>query len=184
MLLACPADPIGTIATIIALASFASAAVAFVGAGPAAVAAYWTVRARAFAPLVRGTLERSCTVGAALVAAVSAVAWVLLLLRVVGSRALPAAVALIALGHPVLAVAPWFAGETLSGPSQRRVLSLGAAIVVAGALSWAMAIPALQAFEYESLTAAAKVMIASGAALVGLSAAGTYLALRGEPCCS
>jgi len=180
MLLACPAD-VGTIAGII---SVVSAAVALVGVGPAAVAAYWTGRGRAFAPLVRGTLESSCTVGAALVAAVSAVAWVLLLLRVAGGRALPAAVALLALASPVLAVAPWFAGEILSGPSQRRVLSLGAAIVVAGALSWGMAIPALDAFEYEPLTAAADVMIASGAALVGLSAAGTYLALRGEPCCS
>jgi hypothetical protein len=135
-----------------------------------------------------GGSSRLCTAGAALVAAVSAVAWVLLLLRVAGGKELMGAVALLALGHPVLAVAPWFAGEILSGPSQRRVLSLGATIAVAGALSWAMAIPALDAFEYEpltvELTAAATVMIASGAALVGLSAAGTYLALRGEPCCS
>jgi hypothetical protein len=184
MLLACPADPIGTIAAIIALASFASAAVAFVGAGPAAVAAYWTVRARAFAPLVRGTLERSCTVGAALVAAVSAVAWVLLLLRVAGGHALPAAVALLALGHPVLAVAPWFAGEILSGPSQRRALSLVAAVAVAGALSWSMASIAFMSFEFEQLTLQAAAVIASGAAIVGLFAAGAYLAVRGEPCCS
>jgi hypothetical protein len=184
MLLACPVD-MGWIAGIIAVASVA---VALLGAGPAAVAAYWIGRGRFFAPLVRGTLESSCTAGAALVAAVSAVAWVLLLLRVAGGKELMGAVALLALGHPVLAVAPWFAGEILSGPSQRRVLSLGATIAVAGALSWAMAIPALDAFEYEpltaELTAAATVMIASGAALVGLSAAGTYLALRGEPCCS
>jgi hypothetical protein len=171
----------GTIAGILAAAS---AAVAVLGAGPAAVAVYWTGRGRAFAPLARGELESSCIVGAALVAAISAVAWVLLLLRVAGGHALPAAVALLALGHPVLAVAPWFAGEILSGPSQRRALSLVAAVAVAGALSWSMASIAFMSFEFEQLTLQAAAVIASGAAIVGLFAAGAYLAVRGEPCCS
>src|SRR5438046_3366452 len=154
---------------VAAAVSAATFAVALCGAAPAAVSVLLVTRVRSAAPLVRGILEQSGVLGSALVASAAALTWMLILGRAaLGSRA-----AVLALSHPLVAVAPWMAGELLSGPSQRRLPALFAAVGLSGMSSWLLA--GRDVGEELSL-----LHVIADALAVGLCAAGAYLAVRGR----
>ena len=81
---------------------------------------------------------------------------------------------MLALSHPLIAAAPWAAGELLSGPSRRRILSLLAAVGAAGSAGWLLA-----SRDFSENPGLAH--LAADAVAVGLCAAGTYLLVRGPP---
>jgi hypothetical protein len=146
-----------------------SAAVALLAAGPTVVSVHLVTRARSFAPLVRGTLEQSCALGAAVVASLSALAWLLLLAR---TTAFP----FLLIVHPAIAAAPWAAGELLSGPSRRRALSFFAALAAAKCSCW------LLVYSHHDFSDELPLWhLAADALAVGLCSAGGYLAVRGPP---
>src|SRR3954464_5009334 len=86
---------------------------------PAGFGVRLLTRGRTVAPLVRGTIEQSCAVGAALVTSAAALAWIWQLGR---------SGWLLVVVHPILAAGPWMTGEILSGPSHRSSVSLIAAV--------------------------------------------------------
>jgi hypothetical protein len=171
--------PLELTAVAIFLAA-ASMVVSLVAAGPAVVSVRLIATVRSVAPLIRGTLEQSCTLGAALVAAASALSWAVVATR---THTRPHGLAfLLAASHPVIAAAPWLAGEFLSGPCRRPALSFLASNAVAAAASWGLTWLGFRWFlldEFSPLTAGA--FLAMAAVLVGLCATGTYLAVRGPP---
>jgi hypothetical protein len=159
-------------------------ACALVVCGPAFLAVCRITARRAFAPLVRGSLERACVLAAAGIAAFSIVAQVstavLALVRCDGSCEGADAFGafffvwggFFLLGPPSIAAAAWVAGELLSGPSLRREPALAAAAVaayLAGVAGFAASVFSLQP--------AASLAVASAAATLSASAA--YLATRG-----
>jgi len=115
---------------------------------------------RAFAPIVRGSVETLCVLAAAGVSAASALAQV-------ASLSLDAdAVWFCLIGPPALAAAPWVAGELLSGPSQDPLSSLAAAAAIA---------------QPAALLGCAAVGPAAGAVCGAACAALVYLRVRGAP---
>lgn len=154
------------------LLAAASVGLAVVGVGHAVLVVSSLSRGRAVAPLIRGSLEQTCSLGAALISSIAALLWMVGLARIGGQSG--GLVTLLALAHPLIAAGPWAAGEILSGPSRRGALSLLAAIAAAGGLSWLMASHDLGVQREPS-------HLAADALAVGLCSAGTYLAVRGPP---
>jgi hypothetical protein len=117
-------------------------------AAPSFLAVARVSRARTFAPLVRGSLERACVLAAAGIAAASVFAQVILAAGYEFSidQLDSAAVRLFFLvGPPILGLAPWAAGELLSGASARQEESFAAALstaYLAAAMGFGLAIPA------------------------------------------
>jgi hypothetical protein len=115
---------------------------------------------RAFAPIVRGSVETLCVLAAAAISAASALAQV-------ASLSLDAdAVWFCLIGPPAFAAAPWVAGELLSGPSQDPLSSLAAAAAIA---------------QPAALLGFAAVGPAAGAICGAACAALVYLRVRGAP---
>lgn len=145
-------------------------------AGPAVVATHWLSRGREAALLVRGPLEQHCTVAAALFAALGTAGWILALLRGLSVREFVPGAVMLTFASPAIAVAPWVAGELLAGPSRRRFVSLGAAVVAAaGVCCGAAAAGAalhLEMFRADLLATAVLASVASCAA---------YRLVRGQP---
>jgi len=144
-------------------------------AGPAFLAVSRVTQARAFAPLVRGSLERTLVLASAGLAAGCVAAQVLELAArfAVNFDQLEAfaTVPFFLFAPPVLGLAPWAAGEVLSGPSRRQDESLAAAMAtayLAAALAFGMAIP--------GGVAAALAAAGSSATLLAATA---YLCTRG-----
>ncbi len=144
---------------------------------PAVFAIIRITARRTFAPLVRGSLERTCVLAAAGVAAVAITAQ------------LGAAASMLAgsddsfealvwrgfflFGAPVIAAAAWVAGEMLSGPSQQQEPALAAAAVAAYAAGMIGFVAAMNA---DLLVGAALACAATASALASTAA---YLATRG-----
>jgi hypothetical protein len=144
-------------------------------AGPSFLAVSSLTAKRPFAPLVRGSLERSCVLAAAGLAAVSAAGQVLLIAGwfavTIDQLELFATPLFFLLAPPIAGAAPWVAGEMLSGPSRRDEESLAAALAtayLAAALGFGVALPA-------GLAAA----LAAAGASATILAAFVYLAARG-----
>ena len=131
---------------------------------------------RPFAPLVRGSLERCCVLGAAGLASAVACAQ---LLSALSGRPWEAIEILCTPWFflavpPVVGLAPWVAGEVLSGPSVRQEEAFAAALAAA----WLAAAAGFGA----GLPGGIPVAIASAAALSTLAAAIAYLRVRGPAC--
>ena len=131
------------------LALLVPAVVTAAFAGPSFLAVSRISARRSFAPLVRGSLERTCVLAAAGVAAISIFAQIMFLaLRLANTPEdleLFCTPLFFLLAPPVLGAAPWVAGELLSGPSQRQEESLAAALAsayAAAALSFGVCLPA------------------------------------------
>lgn len=91
--------------------------------------------ARRYAPLVRGSLERTVVLAAAGLAAAVVCAQIFgVLTATIASYdrfELLATPVFFLVAPPVIGVAPWVAGEVLSGPSERQEESFAAAIAAA-----------------------------------------------------
>lgn len=126
--------------------------------------------ARPHAPLVRGSLERACVLAASGIAVIAAFIGAVI---AAGELAIPAFGLLFpsALLPPLVGLAPWTAGEILSGPSQRPELSLAASLCtayLAAALGFFLLIPLGWPVA----------LVAAGGSSAALSS-GAYLAARG-----
>jgi hypothetical protein len=153
------------------------AACALATSGPAFLAACRATSHRPFAPLVRGSLERSCVLLAAGLAAASITAqigWVAAALAFGDDNfAALAWRGFVLFGPPCIAAAAFCAGEVLSGPSVHREPAFAAAAIAAYAAG-------VGAFAVASqFSPGASLGCAASAAALGSAAA--YLAARGDP---
>jgi hypothetical protein len=142
-------------------------------AGPTFSAVRSVTRRRAFAPLVRGSVERACVLAASGLAAAGLCAQLVLLLGGMPFHMIESVATYLffLLAPPILGAAPWTAGEVLSGPSARHEESFAAALVsayFAGALGF-----------YAGVTAGTGVALVVAAAAAALGATITYLCVRG-----
>ena len=149
---------------------------------PAVLALRRVVRRRDSGPIERGPVERQMVLLASLVGALGAVAWSDGLAFAVGSPYDRGELASILLGYvaPIpLASIPWFAGEALSGASERPWLSLIASAAVSSVLSWTTyAICWQDTRAFEPITG---VIQLAASVVSGFTSANTYLMTRGEP---
>ena len=131
---------------------------------------------RPFAPLVRGSLERCAVLAAGGLASAVVFAEIL---AAVSPRPYETLVRLsvplfFVAAPPVIGLAPWVAGEVLSGPSRRHEESFAAALAVAylGAAAGFGA----------GLGCGIPAALAAAASLSTIAAAVTYLRVRGPAC--
>jgi hypothetical protein len=159
-------------------------AFALVVLAPAFMTVCWITARRTFAPLVRGSLERTCVLIAAGIAATSIVAQVTTALFALARCDGPcdagdafgvfffAWCGFFLLGPPSIAAAAWVAGEMLSGPSLRREPAFAAAAVAA----YAAGVAGFAASVFRLQPGAS---LAAAAAASALAATAAYLATRG-----
>ena len=144
-------------------------------AGPSFLIVSRLSTARPFAPLVRGSVERLCVLAGSGVAAISISAQFIFALfwlsPPLAGVELWAAPAFFLFAPPVLGLAPWVAGEVLSGPSRRQEESLAAALAAA----YLFAALAFGAFLSAGLVSA----LLAAAAAATVAPAFAYLSVRG-----
>jgi len=146
---------------------------------PAVLTLRWLLGRRLAAPLERGRVERRMVLAAAVVGGMGAVAWADGI--ALGLGRFDAELASILLGFlaPVpLASVPWFAGEALSGVSQRPWFSLICSALVSSVASWASY--AICWKGARSFMPEMAVIQLAASMVAGLSSAHTYLMTRGE----
>ncbi|HUJ26637.1 MAG TPA: hypothetical protein VLW85_11505 [Myxococcales bacterium] len=149
------------------IALLAPPAIAAALSAPSFLAVSRASRRRPFAPLVRGSLERCCVLAAAGLAAASVSASVVLLagFRFPIDQLDSAAVRLFFLfAPPVIGLAPWTAGEILSGASARQEESFAASLAAAyfaAVLAFGTAIPAGTAVALAAAGSAATICSAA-----------------------
>jgi hypothetical protein len=131
---------------------------------------------RPFAPLVRGSVERCCVLAATGVASALACAELLRALSRLSYESIEIVCTpwFFLVVPPVIGLAPWVAGEVLSGPSVRQEESFAAAL--------AAAYVAAAAGFGVGLAVGMPWGIASAAALSTIVAAVAYLRVRGPAC--
>ena len=151
---------------------------------PACAAASRLIERRCVAPLLRGTLERMVGLGACIWGALGTVAVAGVAARGLGVRLYPEEVmGVLALSSPLLGAVPWFAGELLTGPSQRGGRALAACLLLSTAASWGAASffwSWIARGPWSDSGMPSAPLLAAGGALVTTVSWLVYLAVRGD----
>jgi hypothetical protein len=149
---------------------------------PAVLAMRWLLGRRPAAPLERGWVEEQVVLASAVLGGLGAVAWSDAIAFTVGSTYDRGELASVLLGFlaPIpLAAIPWFAGEALSGASQRPWSSLVASALVSTFASWTTF--ALCWTNAHRFTPEMALIQVAASLATGYGAARTYLHTRGQP---